>query len=161
MRRSRRQLERERFSQKYQEMHRLVREPDGARCCTLAQKTGPFCPASFKEWCWYFDSKTVCRNQVPEIGENEATAIQVCNAFALAKSKAGTKATSDDDSISQYAKAFSRPVQPVPNPRVCSLPRVLLRIVSGISSGDSSYVPAAREDRLALVAYPADIDRRA
>jgi hypothetical protein len=35
-------VDRERFAQKYREMHRLVRDPDGYLIYILAPKTGPF-----------------------------------------------------------------------------------------------------------------------
>src|SRR6267143_1990396 len=103
-------LEHERFSQKYQEMHRLVREPDGTTVLYIGAENWPFpIPLVSKNGAWYFDSDTGQQEILfRTIGENEANAIQVCNAFALAKKQGGTKATSDDDSISQYAQGLVR-----------------------------------------------------
>src|ERR1700737_4493909 len=91
-------LEREQFSQKYQEMHRLVREPDGSTVLYLGAENWPFpIPLVSKNGAWYFDSKTGTQEiKFRRIGENEATAIQVCNAFVMAKTKNETKAASDD-----------------------------------------------------------------
>ena len=50
-------LEREQFSQKYQEMHRLVREPDGSTVLYIGAENWPFpVPLVLKDGAWYFDS---------------------------------------------------------------------------------------------------------
>ena len=52
-------LEREQFSQKYQEMHRLVREPDGSTVLYIGAENWPFpIPLNSKNGAWYFDSQT-------------------------------------------------------------------------------------------------------
>src|SRR6266849_382091 len=52
-------LERERFTQKYQEMHRLVREPDGSTVLYIGAENWPFpIPLVSKNGAWYFDSDT-------------------------------------------------------------------------------------------------------
>src|ERR1700693_5507861 len=101
-------LERERFSQKYQEMHRLVREPDGSTVLYIGAENWPFpLPLVSKNGAWYFDSKTgVEEIKFRRVGENEATAIQVCNAFVMAKKQDKTKAAAEDDSISHYVQGL-------------------------------------------------------
>ena len=50
-------LERERFSQKYQEMHRLVREPDGLTVLYIGAENWPFpIPLVSGNGAWRFDS---------------------------------------------------------------------------------------------------------
>ena len=50
-------LEREQFTQKYQEMHRLVREPDGTTVLYIGAENWPFpIPLASKNGAWYFDS---------------------------------------------------------------------------------------------------------
>src|SRR5436305_12628567 len=50
-------LERERFGQKYQEMHRLVRERDGTTVLYIGADNWPFTiPLVSKHGVWYFDS---------------------------------------------------------------------------------------------------------
>jgi hypothetical protein len=50
-------LEREQFSKKYQEMHRLVREPDGTTLLYIGAENWPFpIPLVSKNGAWYFDS---------------------------------------------------------------------------------------------------------
>jgi hypothetical protein len=101
-------LEREQFSQKYREMHRLVREPDGSTVLYIGAENWPFpVPLVSKNGAWYFDSRT----GLPEIkfrrvGENEATAIRVCSEFAKTQKQSETKATSNGDSVSQYAQGL-------------------------------------------------------
>src|SRR5229473_7077886 len=82
-------LERERFSQKYQEMHRLVREPDGSTVLYIGAENWPFpIPLVSKNGVWYFDSDTGVQEILfRTIGENETAAIQVCHVLAKAKAK--------------------------------------------------------------------------
>src|SRR6266481_2612001 len=100
-------LEHEQFSQKYQEMHRLVREPDGSTVLYIGAENWPF-PISLvsKNGAWFFDSDTGTKEILfRRIGENEVTAIQVCNAVAMAKKRGQTNAAGDDP-IDQYAQSL-------------------------------------------------------
>ncbi len=98
-------LERERFSQKYQEMHRLVREPDGRTVLYIGAENWPFpIPLVSKNGAWYFDSDTGTQEILfRTVGENETTAIQVCHALAKAKDRSETE-TTGDDSIRKYVQ---------------------------------------------------------
>src|ERR1700731_2665962 len=100
-------LERERFSQKYQEMHRLVREPDGSTVLYIGAENWPFpIPLASNNGAWYFDSDTGTQEILfRRVGENETTAIQVCRALTRAKGHSETE-TTGDDSISQYAQSL-------------------------------------------------------
>lgn len=100
-------LERERFAQKYQEMHRLVQEPDGTTMLYIGAENWPFpIPLVSKKGRWYFDSKTGMQEILSRrVGENETTAIQVCQALAIPAKQHETNATSDDP-ISQYAQSL-------------------------------------------------------
>jgi len=155
-------LEREQFSQKYQEMHRLVREPDGSTVLLyIGAENWPFpVPLVSKNGAWYFDSKTGMQEiRFRRIGENEATAIQVCNAFALAMKQGGTRATSDDDSISQYAQGLVTAGTTRTDTNESSpYHGYYFRIVSGNSAaGMNRYVSGGKKrGGLALVAYPAE-----
>jgi hypothetical protein len=77
-------LEREQFSQKYQEMHRLVREPDGTTVLYIGAENWPFpIPLTSKNGRWSFDSRTGTQEILfRRIGENEATALDVCRQYA-------------------------------------------------------------------------------
>src|SRR5882724_6878719 len=101
-------LERERFSQKYQEMHRLVREPDGSTVLYIGAENWPFpIPLVSTNGAWYFDSDTGKQEILfRTVGENEATAIQVCGEFAMAKRNDAVKADSEDP-ITRFAESLS------------------------------------------------------
>ena len=101
-------LEREQFSKKYQEMHRLVQEPDGSTVLYIGAENWPFpIPLVSKNGAWYFDSETGKQEILfRRIGENEATAIQVCEEFAMAKNAAAAKADSKDP-ITQFAESLA------------------------------------------------------
>jgi hypothetical protein len=100
-------LERERFSQKYQEMHRLVREPDGSTVLNIGAENWPFpIPLVSKDGAWYFDSDTGTQEILfRTIGENETTAIQVCHALAKSKDRNETE-TTGHDSIRKYVQSM-------------------------------------------------------
>lgn len=100
-------LERERFSQKYAEMHRLVRERDGTTVLYIGPENWPFpIPLVSSSGMWHFDSDTGKQEILfRTIGENEATAIQVCDAFATAKKQGGTKEIAEDPIVG-YAESL-------------------------------------------------------
>src|SRR5258706_6191756 len=100
-------LERERFSQKYQEMHRLVRELDGSTVLYIGAENWPFPSLVVStNGAWYFDSDTGTREILfRTVGENETTAIQVCHALAKAKDVNETE-TTGDDSIRKYVQSM-------------------------------------------------------
>jgi len=100
-------LERERFSQKYQEMHRLVREPDGTTVPYIGAENWPFpIPLASKNGAWHFDSDAGTGEILfRTIGENEITAIQVYHGVAKAKEHSQAETTGDDPII-QYARSL-------------------------------------------------------
>ena len=154
-------LERERFSQKYQEMHRLVREPDGSTVLYIGAENWPFpIPLVSKNGAWYFDSKTGIEEiKFRRVGENEATAIQVCNAFVMAKKQGETKAAGEDDLISQYVQGlFSAGATNGGNNESSPFHGYYFRIVTGNSAAanDVDVAGGTKRDGLVLIAYPAD-----
>src|SRR6202158_6312863 len=109
-------LEREQFSQKYQEMHRLVQEPDGSTVLYIGAENWPFpIPLISNNGAWYFDSDTGTKEVLfRTVGENETTAIQVCRALAKVKVKVkeqketdSTSNVASDDPINQYAQRLA------------------------------------------------------
>src|ERR1700756_5853420 len=100
-------LEREQFSKKYQEMHRLVREPDGSTVLYIGAENWPFpIPLASKDGEWYFDSETGKQEILfRRIGENEATAIEVAEEFAIAGNASSAKAASYDP-ITRFAESL-------------------------------------------------------
>jgi hypothetical protein len=97
-------LERQQFSQKYQEMHRLVKEPDGTTVLYIGAENWPFpIPLMSKNGRWYFDSQTGTQEILfRRVGENEATAVEVGRALLTAEQQ--PERTTSDDPIRQYAQ---------------------------------------------------------
>jgi hypothetical protein len=100
-------LEREQFAKKYEEMHRLVQEPDGTTVLYVGAENWPFpVPLASKAGAWYFDAAAGKEEVLfRRIGENEATAIQACHALALSRQGQSTMTIADDPVI-QYAQTF-------------------------------------------------------
>jgi DUF2950 family protein len=97
--------ERQRFVEKYQQMHRLVREPDGTTVLYVGAENWPFpIPLASSRGRWHFDAEAgrrevMCR----QIGANEAIAIEVSRA-AVEASKQGARAANSTDPIIGYAE---------------------------------------------------------
>jgi hypothetical protein len=98
-------LERERFSQKYQEMHRLIREPDGTTVLYVGAENWPFpIPLVSKDGAWFFDSDTGTQEILfRTVGEDETSALQVCHALAQGKERGNTAAS---DPLIEYAQSL-------------------------------------------------------
>jgi hypothetical protein len=90
-------LERERFVQKYQEMHRWVRESGRMRVLYLGAENWPFpIPLVSHNGQWRFDSKAGSDEILfRRIGENEVTAIGMCDTLAAAETHPGTDSEAD------------------------------------------------------------------
>ena len=153
-------LEREQFCRKYQEMHRLVREPDGTTVLYIGAENWPFpIPLVSKNGAWYFDSKTGMEEiKFRRVGENESTAIQVCNAFVMAK-KGETKGTNNDDPIAQYAEGLvSTGASAAYTNQSSPFHGYYFRVVTANSPAETNNHASGgkKTSALALVAYPAD-----
>jgi hypothetical protein len=90
-------LERERFVRKYQEMHRWVRESDGTRVLYIGAENWPFpIPLVSRDGQWQFDSKAGSDEILfRRIGENEVTAIGMCDTLATAETHPGADSEAD------------------------------------------------------------------
>jgi hypothetical protein len=159
-------LDRERFGQKYQEMHRLVREPDGSTVLYIGAENWPFpIPLVSKDGAWFFDSDTGKQEILFRgIGENETTAIQVCEEFALAKKEGDAKAASNakafsQDPITRFAEGLviDGALNAVSNtrPTADQEPYLFHGYYFQQVTGGSAAVNNVR-DGVVLVAYPAD-----
>ncbi|HVR27060.1 MAG TPA: DUF2950 family protein [Candidatus Polarisedimenticolia bacterium] len=150
-------LEREQFSRKYLEMHRLVREADGTTVLYIGAENWPFpIPLLSSNGAWYFDSKTGMKEiKFRRVGENEATAIQVCEEFVMAKNEAATKAASED-SITRFAESLaSGSTTNAENKQPSPFHGYYFRLVAQ----NPASAPRARGKRttsLRLIAYPAE-----
>lgn len=100
-------LDREQFSDKYQQMHRLVRETDGTTLLYIGAENWPFpVPLVSRANVWYFDSKSGAQEvRFRRLGENEYTAIETCQALVEASEKPG-KTTTEVDPVTQYASTI-------------------------------------------------------
>jgi len=80
-------LDRELFAQRYQEMHRLGREPDGSVTLYIGAENWPFpIPLVEKNGAWHFDSEAGLKEVLfRRIGENEFTAIATCHEFVASE----------------------------------------------------------------------------
>jgi Protein of unknown function (DUF2950) len=90
-------LDRERFVQKYQEMHRLVQEPKGVTALYIGAENWPF-PILLvsRAGVWRFDSDGGANEiRFRRIGENEVTAIGICHALVAPETHPGTDGEAD------------------------------------------------------------------
>ncbi len=159
-------LERERFSQKYQEMHRLVREPDGHTVLYIGAENWPFpIPLVSKNGAWHFDSDSGKQEILfRTVGENETSAIQVCHVLAQAKERGQTETTVADP-ITQYAQTLVRggtanadnTARGTDNQSSPFHGYYFRTVTENTASGSNNRVSGGRKTgALALVAYPAD-----
>ncbi|MGD0493803.1 MAG: DUF2950 family protein [Steroidobacteraceae bacterium] len=90
-------LDRERFVQKYQEMHRWVRESGGMTTLYIGAENWPFpIPLVSHDGVWRFDSEAGSKEILfRRIGENEVTAIGMCDTLVMAKTHPGTDSEAD------------------------------------------------------------------
>lgn len=149
-------LEREQFSQKYQEMHRLVREADGNTVLYIGAENWPFpVPLVSKNGQWHFDSDSGSDEILARrIGENEETAIQVCGEFAMARRQDSLKAASQDP-ITRFAQDLvSAGAANTYNNDSAPFHGYYFRTVKPDSAASDRETNTARG--LTLVAYPAD-----
>jgi hypothetical protein len=151
-------LERERFSQKYQEMHRLVREPDGSTVLYIGAENWPFpIPLISKNGAWHFDSETGTKEILfRRIGENEAAAIQVCEEFAITKKDQGAKPVPYDP-ITQFAQSLSS-AGTTNASRNGNSPfhGYYFRLANGNSAAGTTGNVSGGPKKTVLVAYPAE-----
>jgi hypothetical protein len=98
-------LERERFAEKYHEMHRLVRESDGSTVLYIGAENWPFpIPLVSTDGKWHFDSDAGSQEILArEVGENETVAIEVCQAIAKGNGL-DAENTSADDPVLGFAR---------------------------------------------------------
>jgi hypothetical protein len=97
-------LDRQGFVNKYQEMHRLVREPDGNTVLYIGAENWPFpFPLVEKDGKWHFDADEGGQEVLArDIGRNEVAAIKVCEAFSDG-TRGGADVSGNDESIVQFA----------------------------------------------------------
>ena len=102
-------LDRERFVQKYEQMHRWVRDARGGMVLYIGAENWPFpIPLVSRNGVWRFDSDAGTREiRYRRIGENEVTAIALCQALVAQSHPGAAGAT---DGIAASVKSGDRPV---------------------------------------------------
>lgn len=101
------QNNRQQFVEKYQEMHRLVREADGTTTLYIGAENWPTpIPLVHKQNRWYFDT-VASRNEilVRRIGKNELDTVAVCRELVDAQNEYHSEPR-DGDGVKQYAPRF-------------------------------------------------------
>jgi Protein of unknown function (DUF2950) len=106
-------LDREQFAQKYEEMHRFVREAQGGMVLYIGAENWPFpIPLVSRNGAWRFDSDAGAHEiRYRRIGENELTAIALCQTLVV-QSHPGVAGAPDGTTaaVLAAAKSGSRPV---------------------------------------------------
>ena len=107
-------LDRERFAQKYQEMHRLVRESGGITTLYIGAENWPFpVPLVSRNGTWRFESKVGSEEvRFRRIGENEVTAIGMCATLVMAEAHPGSDGEADRlvTTLLPQVKGASKPI---------------------------------------------------
>ena len=150
-------LERELFCQKYQEMHRLVQESDGSTVLYIGAENWPFpVPLVSKNGRWYFDSDRGKQEILfRRIGENEATAIEVCQQFAMAKNASAAKAAGEDPATQFAESLVSAGASIADNKEPNLFHGYYFQSVTGNSASEASGHGKKRSNSI-LVAYPTE-----
>lgn len=157
-------LERDRFVEKYQQMHRLVREPDQTTVLYIGAENWPFpVPLVSSNGAWHFDSQLGADEVLfRRIGENETTAIQTSHALVQAEKRSEAEPV-DGDPINQFASDFVRAetsgsaTQNNPGPFHGYYFRILTRQGKKAPGGANSNLSGGKiTGGFAIVAYPAD-----
>jgi len=75
------------IAQKYEQMHRLVKEPDGTTTLYIGAENWPLpIPLEMKGNAWFFDTEAGEKEILyRRVGENELSAIRICQALAAAQ----------------------------------------------------------------------------
>jgi hypothetical protein len=139
--------DRERFVQKYQEMHRLCREADGSMTLTIGAENWPFpVPLVEKNGAWRFEPMAGAKEVTfRRIGNNEITAIATCHEFVAAEKQYRARPTPPDLTIN-------------------SISSLIAKVADGSAGGDpvlsDGYyfrsLATNSPGKFALIAYPAE-----
>lgn len=100
--------DRDEFVQRYQQMHRLVTEPDGTTTLYIGAGNWPTpIPIVHKDNAWYFDTPAGKQEILyRRVGRNELAAIQVCHELVDAEKEYYAQ-PHDGEPAQQYAQKFS------------------------------------------------------
>jgi DUF2950 family protein len=151
-------LERERFAQKYREMHRLVPEPDGHTVLYIGAENWPFpIPLVAQNGAWRFDADAGRKEVLwRRIGENELTAIEACHALVASERQDNAKPPAGDAEIPVAALLAS--VQKGKSPQLFHgyyFRMLASRTTSGSGPANGALGDGKPGSAVAFIAYPA------
>jgi hypothetical protein len=140
-------LERKQFAEKYEQMHRLVQEPEGLTVLYVGAENWPFpVPLTSKNGVWYFDAQAGKQEILyRRIGEDELAAMEVMDRFAADKKQSGTK-TAENDDLVKYADTLASSGSAANEGK--AFHGYYFRVIASNSAG--------KENSVTLVAYPAE-----
>jgi DUF2950 family protein len=145
-------VERELFVQKYQEMHRLGRDPDGSVTLYIGVENWPFpVPLVATNGAWRFDPEAGAKEVTfRRIGDNELTAIATCHQFVAAERRYRTDPKTAEPADISVASLVAKAATGSTSSDPVLLHGYYFRILSmGRADGQ-------RAGRFALIAYPAE-----
>jgi hypothetical protein len=101
-------LERRNFAEKYDQMHRLVRQPEGVMVLYVGAENWPFpVPLVANSGKVFFDSEAGKEEiRYRRVGEHEILAMEVCDQFSAAK-KQGLGKASTGDAMAKLAQKLA------------------------------------------------------
>jgi hypothetical protein len=147
--------EREEFVNKYQEMHRLVREPDQTTVLYIGAENWPFpVPIVSSSGAWRFDAKTGMREVLyRRIGENETKAIEACHVLAetVRDQRSNLEGGAADNPISSLLKTSNGGSVNGQNQQVRSQ-GYYFRILTG----QKKIAPGEGNTGVSFIAYPVE-----
>jgi hypothetical protein len=102
--------DRETFVQKYDQMHRLVQEADGSTVLYIGAENWPFpFPIAHKGDVWFFDADAGVEEMLfRTVGENELTAIELCEQLVSAANAAADTVTASSVAASDGSDRTAR-----------------------------------------------------
>jgi hypothetical protein len=145
-------LDREMFAQKYQEMHRLGREPDGSMTLYIGAENWPFpIPLVSKNGSWRFDPDAGAKEVTfRRIGDDEFMAIATCHEFVAAKRRYRTDPNAADAADISAASLVAKAASGANGGDPVLLHGYYFRVFSTRAAGGQRTGP------FALIAYPAE-----
>jgi hypothetical protein len=148
-------VDREQFAQKYQEMHRLVRESDGTTLLYVGAENWPFpVPLVSRSTVWYFDANAGAQEiRFRRLGDNEYTTIETCHALVQANKQPGSN-TAEADPVTRFARAQTSSTPSNGEEIQSPFHGYYFRILTAQNKGENGSNSKTR--KFTVVAYPAE-----
>ena len=145
-------VDRELFVEKYKEMHRLGRDPDGSVTLYIGAENWPFpIPLVATNGVWRFDSDAGGKEVTfRRIGDNELTAIATCHEFVSAKRRYRTEPNTADPAEISPASLVAKAASGANGGDPVLVHGYYFRVLRTPGAGGQKAGP------FALIAYPAE-----